>query len=517
MSLVIICISTSYLQSQSVIGTYGNYVGSDGALLNPASLMTSNVYADFGLSLNASAYNDYFHVKSKDLLNAVADKKYTASYTKTINGLPRLFDVDFDYGSNKPVSANVNVDALIFSGMYNFKNKFVLGFFARARSNVNVKKIPNSIVEIAIVGFDHSYSVGDGLFGIDTVIHYNQYARDYSNKNTDIGFMAWSELGVSYSKNIMNYGFERVDFGINAKLELAAGVAALSAEQFDYHLDLGEDGAVNDSLWFVDDIKGKMVYSLPVSYDVPFVNNGKINQNLFGKYINGYGLGFDIGVTYTSNRIADHKRSILNSCQIKPIDYQYRIGVSLLDIGAVYFGGNNAEIMDVNAANSVINTSGFTNVKTVHDFVNVLSDSLGAKTQKEGFWMGLPTAVSLQFDYSFNPHWFINAVVVQPVKFFRHHVTRDAQLLLSPRYESTYFDFALPVTLLNYNRVLLGASARFAFLTIGTQNILNLIGCGETYGLDIYVSLKFNFNKGRCYIDKGCLWNSDFGYSKRRL
>lgn len=515
LSIFVICLSAYCAQSQSIAGFYGNYAGSYGALLNPASLTTSNVYADFGLNVNVLAYNDYFHLKSIDALKAINDKSYNISYQKIVSGLPRLFDFDFKYGSEKPASANANVDVVLLSGMYNFKNKFAVAFSVRARSNVNLINMPSSMLEIGAVGLNHHYDATAGSPGADTTVYYNQYARTYLNKNADIGVMAWSEFAVSYARNIYNQGYEQLDFGVNAKVALATGAAAISLKQLDYHLKLDENEIVNDSLWFMDNVNGSMAYSLPVGYDTPFKMKGDLSS---GKNLNGYGLDFDIGLTYTVSRTSRMNQNVMYNCQMKPIDYQYRIGVSVLDLGAVYFGGGNAEVMKVNATNSVINTKKFENINTVHEFVSTLGDSLETKIEKNGFWMGLPTAVSLQFDYSFNRHWFVNVVAIQPVNMFRYHVTRDAQLLLSPRYESVLFDFALPVTLLDYSRVLLGASARFAFLTVGTQNLMNLLGCGEAYGLDIYVALKINFNRGRCHSNYGACWNNDFGSrpSRRR-
>jgi len=512
---LILCVSVNYINAQSSIESFTNYAGSHGALLNPSSMTTSHVYADIGLNLNVSVSNNYFHVMSRDLLKSISDKSYKFSYQKTVSDLPRLFDVDFNYGKDKPASANVNIDALILSGMYNIKDKNAFGFFARARANVNVKNAPNGILEIGVVGHYHTYSVGDEV-GIDTTVYYNQYAKNYSSKNANVGLMAWSELGFSYSRVVYDYDLSRVDLGGNAKLALATGALAMTIKNMDYHLELGEDGNINDSLWFIDNIKGGMAYSLPIGYDTPFAVGGKMNSKLFGNYVNGYGGGIDIGVTYTYKRTSYYERTISRSCQIKPIDYLFKVGFSIIDIGAVHFGKNNAEVSRIEAQNSVINTRGFDKVNTVHEFVNIINDSLKTKAEVKDFWMGLPTALSVQFDYSINKHFFVNAVVIQPVNVFKYHVTRDAQVLLAPRFESKYFDFSVPVTLLNYNRLLLGVSARFAYLTVGTQNLLNLIGVGDVYGLDFYVALKFNFNKGKCRNMHDSCWNSDFGAKKNR-
>jgi len=495
-TLVMTCVSTGYVKSQSLIDTYGNYAGSHSALLNPSLMTTSNVYADFGLNIGVNAGNNYFHIPSKDAYRAINDTTYKFSYEKIINGFPRYFDVDFNYGNNKPATANVNVDAVVLSGMYNFKGKHAVGFFARARANVNIHNLPSNILEIGMVGYSHSYSKTDGYL-VDTTVYYTQYARDYSGKNLNLGVMAWSEFGLSYSTVVFHRLNHRIDLGVNAKLALAVGAVALNSKQLNYHLELGDDYGMNDSLWFFDNLEGGIAYSLPLDYDTPFSVDGKFNENLINNHITGYGGGIDIGVTYTCLRNFKTIGYSKRICEVTPMDYIWRLGFTILDLGAVHFG-KDAEIAEFNAVNSVFNTKSFNNVSTVHQFTDVLTETFDSEIQKKGFWMGLPTSLSLQFDYSINRHFFVNATVIQPIAITRYHVSRDAQISLSPRFESHWCDVTIPVTVVNYERVLVGTAVRAAFLTVGTQNLLNLIGIGEIYGLDFYVSLKFNFNKGRC-------------------
>ncbi|MCQ2306271.1 MAG: DUF5723 family protein [Bacteroidales bacterium] len=500
MVLMITCTSIDYVKSQSIVGAYGNHAGSHGALLNPSSLTTSGVYADFGLNLGLSAYNNYFHVPSADAFKSVFDKSFKMSYTKIINGFPRVFDLDFNYGSSKRATANVGADAVVLSGMYNFRGRHAVGFFARTRANVDVHKFPSEILEVCMVGFDHNYRINDGD-PADTTVYYTQYARNYSGKNVNVGIMAWSEFGLSYSTVVFNRFRHRVDLGVNAKVAMSVGAVALSSKKLDYHLELGDSIGMNDSVWFFDRMTGGMAYSLPLGYDTYFTVDGDFNDDLIKNRIAGFGGGIDVGVTYTRLRNSRAEGRLKRNCEISPVDYIWRLGFSVIDLGAVYFG-NDAEVSEYDTKNAELNTERFNDVNTVHEFMDVVNEAFDSEIERKGFWMGLPTSLSLQFDYSFNRHFFVNAVVIQPVAITKYHVMRDAQMLLSPRFESQWFDVTMPVTVVNYNRLLLGASFRAAFLTVGTQNLLNLIGVGELYGLDLYVSLKFNFNKGKCLTDR---------------
>lgn len=502
--LLIMCVSIDYVKSQSLIDIYGNYAGSRGAFLNPSSLTTSNVYADFGLNVGVNADNNYFHIPAKDAYRAIIAPTHKISYKKIISNLPRYFDVDFNYGSSKPVAANVVVDVAMFNGMYNFKDKQAVAFFARTRANVNLTNIPNKLIEIGMVGLSYTYRASDGYTMIDTTVQYTQYVGRYTPKNINIGVMAWSEIGASYSALVYNRYKHRIDMGVNAKIALAVGAAALSSLQCKYDLRLceGNEHKVLDSLWFFDDLSGSIAYSLPINYDASFSGG----DNLFNKPINGFGVGFDIGVTYTRLRNPMTVRGLKSSCFAEPIDYIWRIGLSVIDIGGVYFGKNNSEVTNYNCLSTILDTKRFNDINSVRQFMNLVNETFDAKITKKSFIMGLPTSVSLQFDCNISSNFFVNAIFIQPIPIMKYRVTSDAQLLISPRYESHNFDIAVPVTYLNYERLLVGASVRIAFFTIGTQNLLSLIGRGEVYGLDLYVSFKYNFRKGRCKIvDCDCL------------
>ena len=50
----------------------------------------------------------------------------------------------------------------------------------------------------------------------------------------------------------------------------------------------------------------------------------------------------------------------------------------------------------------------------------------------------------------------------------------------------------------DYQHPRIGASVRYHFLTIGTDELLGLLGFKHFTGLDFYVSVKINFSRGNC-------------------
>jgi len=506
---VTICFSANCVKAQSLVGKTDNYAGSQSLSLNPSAMSVSYLYADFGLNVGVTGYNNYFFYRSFDMVKTVFDSTYKVKYTKDVSGLPRLFDVDFKYGSTKPVNMNVSTDINIFNGMYNIDGRHSIGFFIRNRSNVGVENLSAKMIEMFVVGTHHNYKASETYLNKDTTVYYNQYVGDYENKDVNVGIMEWSEIGLSYSQIVVDVPGGDLSVGANLKFALGHAAMAMALDKFDFSVKSDDDGVINDSLLYVNAAKGSVAYSLPLSYDKAFVGGGVVSDKA-SDYFRGFGCGIDVGLTYIHKRNNAVSRRISRVCESQPIDYDWKIGLSLLDLGAVKFT-SNAEQSRYDATQKIINKNSFDNVKSFHAMIDSVNVALGSTRENQAFWMGMPTSLSLQFDYSFNQNFYLNAVVIQPIRFMKYHASREAQLMVAPRYESRLFDVSLPVTLVNYERVLLGASFRVAFLTIGTQNLLNLIGVGNAYGLDVYVALKFNFNKGRCFSSHDACWNGDFG------
>jgi hypothetical protein len=110
----------------------------------------------------------------------------------------------------------------------------------------------------------------------------------------------------------------------------------------------------------------------------------------------------------------------------------------------------------------------------------------------------LPTAISIQGDYRIYPKWYAGAVFIHPVRFGKSFIRRPAQVAVVPRYETPKFEVALPLSLYDYQYPRVGLSIRYYFLTIGSDELLSLLGLTDFTGLDFYIALKLNFGKGNC-------------------
>ena len=148
--------------------------------------------------------------------------------------------------------------------------------------------------------------------------------------------------------------------------------------------------------------------------------------------------------------------------------------------------------------------------------MEILQLSLKSNTIK----IGLPTALSVQADFSLQNNIYIGGFWIHPIRINMSALRRPAQLAVVPRFETKYFELSVPLSLYEYRYPRVGIAARFYFLTIGTERLGTYLGMADMNGLDIYASVKISINKGSCKSKfGGACSNQNFGNksSKRRI
>lgn len=466
------------LNAQSFIASQSNYAGSHALSMNPASLTTSNLRFDIGLfQFGLMAYNDYAYLRSRDAMRvALTWGEYAPEYT--VNGEIKDYLV-YKNPNHRPRSLYESLDLSILNMMYDIDGRQAVGFSFNTRAYTNAIKIPWEIPEICINGTEDSTLYGN-----------------YKSKGAKLSTLEWAEIALSYSNTVYERYNYKFDVGATLKYLIGYSAAVANVNDLDYDV-LGPD-SVN-----VNYIDLDAAYSLPLNYDERFTSD-----NLFNRAIQrGGGFAADLGFFYTckaNSKVLRKKRGYYN---IPRVDYIWRVGVSVMDLGFIKFNTNALEHKYFADNDMRFNSDDLDHVKTMNELSKYLSANYydGDSTASlvgNSFVVGLPTTLRLQFDYNVYRNFFVNATFIQPVKIFKYSVKAAPRLMIEPRYESEYFDFALPVSLYDYRFVNIGASFRFAYLTIGTENIANYLGLGKMKGMDIYVALKFNLTKASKLSDK---------------
>ncbi len=448
-------LSNYNLCSQEQLGLrLDNFSGVNGVVLNPAANLTSPFRFDINLaSAGFFIDNNYGHIRNTHLFHLIKNGK---DPDNLINGVYVPNDVPteeswllFDYFDNKKLkyaSASMHLMGPSFSIKLN--NGYSFSFISALRAAGSSHKIPSNA----------------DFYHIDRI----PFGESIDIAPSNAAGMVWSEFGINFAPAFFTYN-GKLSFGITAKY--------LS----------GYEGA------FVETPRTLQITQLPG--DSLVLENGLINFGFTDSNTNtdidpavrrnGQGFSFDVGAVMTIEGDED--------------GYIWKLGASILDIGKINFS-KNTQLHQINQPNDLTlgtlpldQYSGFADLT---DYVKLLSqqtlgDSLASRVGNS-FSIGLPTAASLQADYQFYPNFYVNATLVQRLKFNAQAIGRDNILAVTPRYNSRWISASLSLILRNYQQLRTGFSVRLAWFVIGSDNLGSWIGRSTFTGTDVFFGLKVN-------------------------
>lgn len=459
--------SSSILAQEKSGVTLSNFGGINSARLNPSSLINSKIYYDISLfSADFFVENNFIFIHKEDF-----------SLGKYLTKNPDLPSTDIpgqglDYNSaTKFIRAFEQTD--IYGPAFSIAlEDHAVGFFTRAVTMASVSNMPGYLGILLFEGLQY-----DTIYGIDQ--NYDEFQA------TTAG---WWELGLSYAYKFRKHKQNEWSLGINVRRLFGYAGMHLSNYNADYTV-------VDQNTIDIRNLDAEISYSIPIDYD----NN---DFPAPGKTFKGRGTAFDLGFTYRRNRELPSSRNYKNFCQYEFTDYVYKIGVSLLDLGNIKFSENDAvqRYDNVSAFWTELDTIQF---QSINDMAGQLStvfygDPNTATANSDNISIGMPAALSLQVDYNYFSNWYVSSMLLLPLQIGKNQISRPGQALVSLRYETAKFEVALPVSLYDFSKPRIGLSARFYYVTIGTDKLGGFFGFDDFYGMDFYLSLKFHILKGWC-------------------
>ncbi|RLD33020.1 MAG: hypothetical protein DRI72_05890 [Bacteroidetes bacterium] len=471
--------------TQEMLGvTLGNYSGVASLMVNPAMLANTRYYLDINL---ASA--DFFFRNNFAYIPASDASIY--SIIRNTDNLPTYGpdDLNFTYYDNKRLKFNtLSTKVLGPSVMLQYgKHAFALSTGAQLFTSAN--RIP---YEMPLFGY----------FGMDEPSLHNINYIDY---NIDANVAAWMNVGGSYAYTVYEYLDQKITFGGTVRYIWSYAGAYMESSNVNYIV-------LNDSTINIKNLNGVGGFALPIDYSTS-------DQMVNDPFFKGHGFGVDLGVVYVKKKNIDLDRWD-ELCEQEFDDYIFRIGVSVLDLGTMTYK-SNAELHsfdDVSVYWESYDTTGYTSINQLMGDLSGLfyNGDRNASYRGNKIKIGLPAAVSVQVDYNIYKNFYASAFWIHPIRFNMHTMRRPAQVALVPRYESKYFEFSLPISVYEYRFARVGLSARFWFLTIGTERLGTWLGLANLDGLDIYASIKFGFGKGFCRSKFKGACNEDSYKKKKR-
>ena len=321
-----------------------------------------------------------------------------------------------------------------------------------------------------------------------------QHLIDYQLNKVRANAIGYGEAKLSYAYTFKKERSNMFMAGISIKKIFPIVGSAVSLRNLDYNVN-------NDSVFHVD----RLVADMMVQPNPQF--------NLRG------GWGIDLGFTYQKmkgvarNYYPNSKRG---GC--KRLFYQYKVGVSILDIGSAKFPENSITYVGYE-----LNPFDILNYADIdwdaETFPTQFAENESSPEQgfiNKPYRMSLPTCLSVQFDYNLWKNLFyVNATWVQGIPRTRGTwgPRRANSLAITPRFESKWFDLAIPFSLYEYRYPQLGLSLRLWWITVGTDKFINMVKRRDVYGADFYFHFKIPFFRNPKCKYKGK--NKNGGFRKK--
>lgn len=451
-SFLIFCLAVfQQIFAQERFGaTLSNYSPSTSMFLNPSAIVDSKAFIDIHVAgAGIFADNNLVYLSKSDFKLT----RGMAQFQDEI--LPR----QNHNNRNKHAYGNVlfqgpSVTAVI--------GRFSIGFHTAARAVVDAREISPVMSNFMFEGLNFQ----------------PQRDTEYREQDITAGGMAWAEAGITFGGIILQQNRHQLSGAVTARRLIGLGAATLRAD--DIHFMVGDSSELD-----LYNLSGEAAMTMP-------------------GWNAGRGWGFNFGFTYKKMKddVSGYKpHSRKSNCETK--DYQYKVGVSLLDVGSMRFD-REASVTTVNNASFLWDDFSSFNPSGPEALDSTLNAQFGnSVSSSNSFKMALPTALSLQFDYNFGHNFYMAAAWIQGLSSANHGVTRASVVNLTPRFEHKRIEVALPVSLYEYQHPRVGLAFRFNSIIIGTDRLGPLLFNPDVYGMDLYFSLKYTLFKSRaCKVRK---------------
>jgi outer membrane protein OmpA-like peptidoglycan-associated protein len=492
---------SAQLNAQAYLGVSGgNYAGALGNLVNPASFVDGRYKMDLALpAVNLFTFQNfgYFNADAMRAEQGGGGNWWASSLTDTAilntwaypssTFIDRLIVHNYDANSTGVLGANINFRVDLFNLAFHVGEKKSLGLFANLRSITNVDNMDPKLAVLSEEG----------------LIYPALWNMQLNEELVNVDHLTWSEIGLNYSQVIIDNKTHFLKVGITPKVLLGFASAYVHTDDFSYNL-VNED--TSQYLYGTFDYG----YSKEVGDFITDGVNGLIDKTTIKNYLKpgSIGLGFDVGAVYEWRpNYSKYKFDMDGKSDLwmrHENKYKARIGLSLLDMGAMKFTKGGL------SRNFVVNTSTLFNLhrfETATDLEtfdmvidSLISESSAANNNEwvalqntgQTFRMRTPTALSLQIDYHLASYFYLNATAMVNMipKNKDSKVNIATQMALTPSFDSPYFGIYLPISYNKYSGLRAGIATRLGPVILGVSDMNLIQAKGQISGIDIYAGLR---------------------------
>jgi len=418
------------LNAQSYIGhSVDNYSGIHGIILNPSAVVDSRMRTDINIfSLSVFAGSDYYAI---DLSN-LADSDDGFEISENTEKFPKQNNQFF-----------LNIDALGPSFMFNLSPKHSLGFTSRVRAFFNLNNINGELYE----NFSNDFDLAED---------FNFNVEDFSGT-----IHLWGEVGATYGRVLLEENKHFLKGGVTLKYLKGGGSAFSSSPSFS-----GDYSGMNEVL----STMGSLNYGATMDF----------NSEDVGFDSSASGFGGDIGVTYEYRNLQN-----LDSLGKKDNKYKFKIALSLTDIGSITYNETSNTNYNLNGQIQKAELS----EKSLSE---ILEDNYTGSEELLDSKINLPTALHLVADYNIRKRLYVS--LNGSFSLIGHDKDQANRIIntvtATPRLETRFFSFYLPLSIRQYDGFAAGAGLRLGPLTLGSASAITSLLSDSSKTADVYVGLK---------------------------
>jgi hypothetical protein len=429
----LLAFSTYMLSAQSYHAVSGSpYAGVTSMYNNPSSTVNAAYKWDMSLLATQITFsNSLFVVNQTSLI------KYDSADAQFTNGLRSRY-------------LHTNLDINLFNFRYNIAKDKAIGFALRGRIYNHLKTQPfyytDSISTLAsflsankVVDYLEGYTTHSGWIEADfnyaQVLQQNEYSR--LTGGITIGYMrgiSGAHINfkrLSYSEQTINNQTQYVLTGGSAMVEYSKNYDLL------------------DTVFTANDIK-------------PFIKNTKSAFTL------------NIGIEYLFKKQDDYDKAPLSAT-----NYDWKIGISIMDIGANKFdpagGSFSGRIPATNISDSYLvnNLKNVGSLKSLRD--SLLKVFTKMDTLTSTYTISNPTRLIVSIDKNLGNHFYINGEL--SANFYSTQTqpklkTREINLLtITPRWETNFWGAYLPIQYNAQGQLWVGGAIKVGPILFGFHSL----------------------------------------------
>jgi len=484
LSIILVIKSLSYGQHWYGL-SQSNYQGVNAFYTNTAQSVSSPFKLSFnGFATGLHFQNDYLTYKLPFTFTEWATGNVPTQY-KNNNGNV-AFQTDWFQENLDGSKKNMN----LFSETrgpgvsFNYDRKFSFGIFTKTVVGLQVHNVDEKLARVFRHGLDSSG--GNIIYNPPSQI---QFGEEYGDNSMHANLNAYNEIGIGMGAVLFKNTYTTFSVGANVKYLMGMGTAYLKNNGTTFKVN-GYD-SINI---------GKT--DAEYGYATPGYFQNLNSLNFLNGTPSGSGLGFDFSAYLEMKKPAGRVGRTVGE---KDVEYFFRGGISILDIGGITYNENvNARKISNETNKTYVPGIAFAEAwnagfESGLKYTDSISSELFTVEEINEIRTTLPTAIALQGDLKIISGLFIGIQAIQSFKSKESiGLRRPSSVVAIPRFEKKGFEIAIPLSLHNdYQNGSIGFFVRLGPFFFGSDNVIGSINRSSFNSFNYYAGLSYGVGNSR--------------------